>query len=489
VRTLGELALRHTDLKLGDLEHLQSLVSSWRILADLSFSDLLLMAPLSGDDADRFVVLAQLRPTTGQTLYATDLVGSVVGEAERPLVAKAWRGGALVVGDAPILGSAERVRVHCIPVRRRDHVVGVLVRESTTRSTRRHGDLERIYQETFDHLARMVAEGTFPFPSYDVEPQESPRVGDGAIVLDATARIRFASPNAVSHLHRIGIHAYTPGLQLSEVGFAEEAVMTALSVKLPVTEEIERGETSILLRVIPLLGGGEPTGALILLRDVTDLRSRDRMLLSKDATIREIHHRVKNNLQTIAALLRLQRRRLRSDESRQALLESERRIRSIAIVHETLAREPGGAVRFDDIVRPLLRAVEEALTSPDRRVRFEVKGTAGEIPDGIATPLAVVLNELVQNAVDHAFPEPRDPLGGRVVVELTRTDGTLALDVSDDGIGLPEGFVLEDSTGLGLTIVQALVTGELGGTIEMSGGDGTHVHVEVPVALPEPTAP
>ena len=101
-------------------------------------------------------------------------------------------------------------------------------------------------------------------------------------------------------------------------------------------EEVERDDASILLRVIPLLEDRKPAGALILLRDVTDLRRRDRMLMSKDATIREIHHRVKNNLQTIAALLRLQGRRLDSPEARQAIKESERRIRSIAIVHETL---------------------------------------------------------------------------------------------------------------------------------------------------------
>ena len=128
---------------------------------------------------------------------------------------------------------------------------------------------------------------------------------------------------------------------------------------LPVTEEIEHEDTSVLVRVLPLLDGDESAGALVLIRDISDLRRRDRMLLSKDATIREIHHRVKNNLQTIASLLRLQGRRLRSPEARAALAESERRIRSIAIVHETLSREAGDVVSFNEIVRPLARLVEE----------------------------------------------------------------------------------------------------------------------------------
>ena len=179
--------------------------------------------------------------------------------------------------------------------------------------------------------------------------------------------------------------------------------------RLPVSEEVESGDVSILLRVLPLLDKGTPVGAMLLIRDVTDVRRRDRMLMSKDATIREIHHRVKNNLQTIASLLRLQARRLKTPEARGALAESERRIRSIAIVHETLSRDAGDVVHFSEIVRPLVRVVEETVSSDELSIRFSVDGDAGDLPGEVATPLAVVLNELMQNAVDHAFPDD----GGR----------------------------------------------------------------------------
>ena len=158
------------------------------------------------------------------------------------------------------------------------------------------------------------------------------------IVLDPDLRVRFASPNAVSSMHRMGIHSYASGAQLVDMDFDQDAAAVAVITRAPVTEEIEHGDTSLLVRAIPFLDGDEIAGVVVLARDVTDLRRRDRMLLSKDATIREIHHRVKNNLQTIAALLRLQGRRLESGEARAALEESERRIRAIAIVHETLSR-------------------------------------------------------------------------------------------------------------------------------------------------------
>jgi two-component sensor histidine kinase len=359
-------------------------------------------------------------------------------------------------------------------------VVAVVTRETRPNLGRSLGELEEFYLATFDRFAAMIAEGSFPFRQDEDEFEDAPRVGDGVVLLDPDLRVNFASPNAVSSMHRLGIHSYTSGLHLAEMGFDQDAVDVAIRARLPVTEEIERGETSLLLQAIPLLTGGRVVGVLLLLRDVTDLRRRDRLLLSKDATIREIHHRVKNNLQTIAALLRLQGRRLQSPEAQAAIEESERRIRSIAIVHETLSRDAGDVVRFDDIVQPLVRVVAETVTGPDRDLRLAVEGDAGMLPGDLATPLAVVLNELMQNAVDHAFVSD-GRTSGTICVQLARDDGQLLVDVVDDGVGLPPGFTVEQSGGLGLSIVHTLVTSELGGTIELRSDAGTRVHLMVPL--------
>jgi two-component sensor histidine kinase len=268
------------------------------------------------------------------------------------------------------------------------------------------------------------------------------------------------------------------------------AIRTAMAIGAPVTEEIERGqEVTVLLRCLPLIDEGTVTGALVLLRDISELRRRDRLLISMDATIREIHHRVKNNLQTISSLLRLQGRRLQSPEAKAAIEESVRRIRSIALVHETLSRETGDDVSFNDIVRPLVRMVEESLLSPDRPVRVTVEGDAGKLPARVATPLAVVLTELLQNAVDHGYPEgsPADE-PGRVVVSLHNDGHELQALVTDNGMGLPDGFRVEDSTGLGLSIVRSLVTSQMEGSIEMrpgAEGVGTVVDVRVPLVINE----
>src|SRR5215471_8280844 len=403
--SLDDLALARTTLEGPELIHVERLTTSWQPLADLTFADLLLLAPIAGEEGHRFVVLDHVRPVTGQTNYPQDLVAQVVDEVERPLVARCWRSGQIVKADATALGSKDRVRVQNIPVRCDGELIALVSREEPMTLARRSGELERIYFQTFDRFARMIADGSFPFDVDEIEMESAPRVGDGVIVIDAGTRLQFASPNAVTSLHRMGIHTYAQSQRLADVGFDDGAAQSAMHWRLPVTEEIEHEDASLLVRVLPLLEGDVPTGALVLLRDVSDLRRRDRMLLSKDATIREIHHRVKNNLQTIASLLRLQGRRLRNPEARAALQESERRIRSIAIVHDTLAREAGDVVAFNEIVRPLARLVEETASSPEHQIRFRVDGDAGELPGEVATPLAVVLNELMQNAVDHAFPE------------------------------------------------------------------------------------
>ena len=343
------------------LVHLERLVASWRPLADLSFADLVLLAPIAGEEGHRFVVLAQVRPVTGQTNYPQDLVGTVVDEVERPLLARCWRSRRAGRGrHARDRRQGARARaVH--PGRRAGRLIGLLTREAPMTLARQTGELERTYLEAFERFARMVADGSFPFDVDEIEIESAPAVGDGVIVIDAETRVKFASPNAVSSLHRLGIHTYAQSQRLADIGFDDTAARTAMRLHLPVTEEIERDDVSMLLRVLPLFEDDEPPGALVLMRDVSDLRRRDRMLLSKDATIREIHHRVKNNLQTIASLLRLQARRLQSPEARAALVESERRIRSIAIVHETLSRDAGDVVPFNEIVRPLARLVEETV--------------------------------------------------------------------------------------------------------------------------------
>jgi two-component system, sensor histidine kinase PdtaS len=479
-----------------DRAYLQRLIASWGIVADFCFGDLLLFVPVNSG-SNEFTVFGQVRPTTSRTLYHDDLVGRVVSTAERPLLLDAFQRSTILDGQNFTLAGGQAARVEYVPVVRIvagvARPIAVLTRESEIDVSRRPGRLERVYVDIFAQMASMIASGLFP---YDDEaavidgPTEAPRVGDGVIAIDATRIITYASPNAVSVLHRLGMYANAEGRSLSALGVGLGAADGCFTTRKPVLTEVERMNPQtntrmiVAIHALPLLtanDGVDCVGSVVLLRDVTDLRRRDRLLMTKDATIREVHHRVKNNLQTISALLRLQGRRTTSVEARQAIEESARRIRAIALVHETLSRDVRDAVPFDEIVRPLVRMVEESIVSPDQPIRITVEGSLGDLPPETATPLAVTLTELIQNAVEHGFPTARTPRrDGHVHIRLASTDDELSVEIRDDGVGLPEGFSLGASKSLGLSIVRTLVMSELGGAIAFRTENGTIAQLRIP---------
>src|SRR4051794_40941165 len=416
-----------------------------------------------------------MRPTTGPTAYPLDVVGTVLAPGLSHRVERAWRDSRIVRDGEPEWRSTTPVRQEAVPVRRGDAVVAVLSRDTNLAAARMPSQLELSYLTSAGELLQMVSEGTFPFPGSDRQPEHAPRVGDGYLRLDRTGHVVYASPNALSAYRRLGVSADLLGAHLGRTisrlaggpGLDEPRGSAALAAVLrfqePRESEVEAQGATVLMRALPLVPGGEPRGALVLVRDVTELRRRDRQILGKDATIREIHHRVKNNLQTVAALLRLQARRMTDPAAQAALQESVRRVASIAVVHETLSLALDEQVDFDAIADKVLAMCAEIATT-GAPVVVRRSGSFGVLPAEVATPLSMTLTELVQNAVEHAYPDGR---AGEIDVLVSRGPDRLDVDVVDDGAGLPEGFDLQGSTRLGLQIVRTLVAGELGGTVAL----------------------
>jgi two-component sensor histidine kinase len=501
--TLTDLARNYTSLSGADLEWLYSLVSDWQLLADLSFADLILWVPMrapEGAVSSGWVAVAQMRPTTGPTSFPDDVVGSQVDAGRRPLLDTA-RGEQRIWRESdPDWTSGVPVRAEAIPVTRNDRVIAVIERSTNLNSARTPSRLELTYLQGADDLARMVSEGTFPYPGQDSTLVRSPRVGDGLLRIDGAGCVTYASPNAQSAYRRLGLAADLMSVELGKATAqlirpgepVDESLMPVARGRAPGETEIDGNGAVVQLRSIPLVVGGRRTGALVLVRDVTELRRRERELLSKEATIREIHHRVKNNLQTVAALLRLQARRLHAPEAREALEEAVRRVGSIAIVHETLSHAPEEIVDFDDIADRVAMMAGE-VSSPEVRVTPKITGQFGMLPASVATPLSMVLTELLQNALQHGFggsvQRGAGNGGGFIEVLAARAPEQLTVTVSDSGAGLPPDFDLENTTSLGLQIVRTLVASELGGRISITPrpGGGTIALVDLPVRYePQP---
>jgi two-component sensor histidine kinase len=482
---------RYTTLADADLDWLHLLVGEWQLLADLSFADLLLWVRTNGNSTAEpagFVAVAQIRPVTAQTAYVEDKVGQRLADGKRPLVDRAWREGRICREGDPEWGDGVPVREETIPVRRDGEIIAVVARHTNLATARTPSRLELTYLASAADLARMVSEGRFPFPAGEVDSDSSPRAGDGLVRLDAEGRVSYASPNAVSGYRRLGwtgdlvgtdFGAVTAGLAPAE-GPVEESIgwLAGGGYGRESSVEIEARGVALKLRTIPLLPGGERVGTLVLLRDVTDLRRRERALVSKDATIREIHHRVKNNLQTVAALLRLQARRMELPEGRAALEEAVRRVKAIALVHETLSQTLDGPIDFDEVADRLIAMVGE-VSVPESASLVTRVGSFGQLPTDLATPLSMVLTELLQNALEHGLRGR----AGVVEVAARRHDHELEIAVADDGAGLPIDFSLSASPRLGLQIVRTLVEGDLNGRIEVQAraGGGTLATLRIPV--------
>ncbi|MEU6205883.1 histidine kinase N-terminal domain-containing protein [Micromonospora musae] len=512
--TLRDLAEEHTQLRPADIDHLHRIAGDWQLLSDMSFADLLLWAPVDADGT--FLCVAQVRPTTAPTAYQDDQVGRIVGGPEVAHLEVAYRQGRIWREGDPVWYGDVPARHEAIPVRLRTadgeagEVVAVVGRDTNLSTARTPSQLELNYLTTADDLAQMIADGTFPPPRHPGETTSAPRVGDGLVRLDANGKVTYASPNAQSAYRRLGYASHLVGEDLAalhrrlandplEGTDAANAVLAALRGDAPPRREIDARGATVLTRALPLMPAGVPIGALVLVRDITEVRRRDRALITKDATIREIHHRVKNNLQTVAALLRLQARRVAMPEARVALEDSVRRVASIALVHETLSMSSDEAVEFDTIVDRVASAATE-VAATEVPVGMRRKGSFGVLPAEIATSLVMVLNELLLNAVEHGFPPAGDeeeaagagePPGAgdlasapEVVVAAHRFRKQLHVTVTDNGRGLPAGFDADSGGNLGLQIVRALVTGELRGSIELrdASGGGTEAVLVVPLA-------
>jgi two-component sensor histidine kinase/PAS domain-containing protein len=457
--TLGDLLAEHTMLPGGAVDHLHAVVGEWQLLADMSFGDYLMW--VHRDDG-ALVCVAQCRPNTASTMLITDAVGTVAAEGE--------------LADP-------------VPVRCRGDVVALLTHQTSRRPA--SSRLEQAYLDCAGDLLLMLSEGTFPNVGDVATSRSSPRVGDGFIRLDVDGVVTYASPNALSAYHRMGLSSDPEGHNLVAItrplisdpfeaqelaAHIGESLAGGPSMRL----EVDAGGAAVLIRTLPLVVHGAPAGAAVLIRDVTEVKRRDRALLSKDATIREIHHRVKNNLQTVAALLRLQARRTNNDEARDALSESVRRVAAIAQVHEALSMSVDEEVNLDEVIDRILPIMND-VARVDAPIRIRREGVMGVLDADRATALVMVVTELVQNAVQHGF-EGADRQGC-VVIHAERSARWLDIVVRDDGRGLPDGFSLEQSDRLGLQIVRTLISAELDGSLEMrTGADGgTEAVLRVPI--------
>ena len=474
-----------------DVLRLGELTAEWQLLADLSFADLVLWIPKREDQKswpEGHRAVAQIRPMTAATVFTHDLIGNEVTWGSRTDLDQALSSGEIIRDSrAEQVGEIE-IKVECIPVFFLGRVIAVISRHRNLETMRTPSRLELNYREIANHIYRMIAEGNFPVKDNVYLAEAAPRVGDGLVRINVSGEVLFASPNARSALNRVGWDKDVEGQNFGQVldslvspisplNPKEENWQISMSGKQLRREEFENSGGVLDLLAIPLTEGDNRIGAVVLVHNVTELRRKDRALISKDATIREIHHRVKNNLQTVSALLRLQARRIEDPKASAAIEEAVRRVVSIALVHETLSATSQDLVQFDEVITKIIQGASELNIRPNE-IQIKKVGEFGLISSMVATPLALVLTELIHNALEHGLSAS----GDLVELRINRQAASMTITVTDNGAGIPNDFSLELNTNLGLQIVQTLTKNELAGKIEfIKQNIGTQVQISFPL--------
>lgn len=460
-----------SDLTPEARRHVDNVTANLQLAADLGYADVALL--LQGADGQLWVH-ADARPMTAAAAVPVTRVGEAVARDDEPEAYDALQTG------VPVCGTRRRTRRGIAftstgyPVGPAGRPYAVVVRHVGQTVAEAPGKME----VAFMRLAALLLERLQAGPVTEIdtgEPYSTTRLaGDGVIEVSEGGEVSYASPNAVNIMRLAGMEDVLVGGPASALPGGALAVAPVLGTRAARGITVEVRGRSLRYRTIALGGS-----ALVLVEDVTDLMRREQELRVKEATIREVHHRVKNNLQTIASLLRIQARRSASLEAAHALDEAVERVSSMAVVHEMLAESAEEQVDLSLAVRAVVDMVGRSLTAPGADVRLAVEGDTGSVPAPVATSLALVAVELVHNALEHGIGAADR---GSVVVSMSGGPDEVVLSVRDSGQGLPEGFAVTDSANLGLAIVRTLVEDDLRGTLSFGTDHGTLVTVRVPMA-------
>lgn len=485
----------NANLSERDREHLDQVARVIPILADLSRADILICVP-SGDDG--LETIAQAQPHSIAPIHRAAMVGERLtresaGAAFRAIAERQFTrslreftrqsDGSVDSALAPIVQEAYPIENDA------GSVIGGLLIETNLLESERLKRRSEVFQRALKSLQVMALRG---------EPQGTEALTpfgeyDGTVIVDGDRTIRYMSSIATNLYRNVGYGEALVGRPLMYLETQDDdLVAQALQARACRQVELDELGRTWIKKVIPIARVDRGTrfsparahlsGAIMLVHDDTEARQRARELLIKTTMIKEVHHRVKNDLQTVASLLRMQSRRLQTPEAKGALAEAVNRILSIAVIHEFLSEQDTRVINLRDVGQRIIQQMQAGVLDPARNISLELTGPNIYLPARQATSCALVVNELLQNALEHGFDHGASAGGARGTIALTLQDhgDAVGLIVHDDGRALPPDFNLDKVDSLGLKIVQMLVTQDLKGQIDLQSDHGVSAMVRFP---------
>jgi two-component system, sensor histidine kinase PdtaS len=477
------------DLTDQDRNQLERILESLPLLADVMHADLLVY----GRDGSAARVIAHAAPNPVPSLYPTNQMGLSFTRREQDPVFRVLVDGKErhLVSGVLVWGAPSLQEV--LPIRNDEGRVIATV--SANRNLVEHERFQH-RDAPFRAMVHRVFEQGLAGRLVGSEALGRLTENDGVLIVDTRGIIRYMNSVAENQYRRVGYVDSLLGEQISELDTNEYICFRGIERGICLEQRIEEEDQVWIKRAIPLFPGPAvrflgrfrradpcPAGAVMFIHDITEDVRREQEIKIKSAMIQEVHHRVKNNLQTVAFLLRMEASRAGDPEAQDILHQTVGRIQSIAVVHEFLSRGDGSAIDMLDVCTRIAGEVSVSASDDHKRISITVEGATFLLPAQQATSCALVMNELVQNCVDHGFPDRGD---GRIAVRFGTTDASVVIEIADDGVGLPPGFDPAASSSLGLRIVRTLVQDDLRGQLQLVNGTGTTARISIPKSLCRP---
>lgn len=441
----------HTNLSHRDIDKIKSVASQLDLIADLNQANVFIDCPTK--EGKHAIVVAEAKPSTAHSVYKKQVVGKFAYEAFEPAVFFTLKTGKPMFLNRALTQEGKTVEQSVVPIKGKDGaIIGTLIMEKAV------GEHMKIQEKTvsLSDATQTLSDILLGFTGDRSIISEV--LEESLFFLDSHNNILYFNPSAQNLILEICSKECQIGTRIFHYLPSLEAVLSH-------PEELLMREVFIDNRVfqvkkIRLEQDNQTSGIFIILRDLTELREKERELIVKSVAIREIHHRVKNNLQTVASLLRLQMRRGIPEESKPHFVESLNRVLSIASVYELILANSN----VDDVdIRDLTEKIGNMLvyTGEHSEIAITYSGPNIQIKSNKAVSLALIVNELIQNCVKHAFHSDEK---GNIKVIFGQQGYTVHVMVIDDG----RGYSPDAKQSLGLDIVRMMVEHDLAGRFTIS---------------------
>ena len=462
---LRKLCEKYTSLCDSDVEILMKIKDNMQLMSNLANADLFIdTMVMNSEDA---IVLAECKPNKTQSLYDGIVVGQVANIQNEPAVLRTLKTGIPTRDLKATTQENKVVRQSVEPIRNEDgFVIGVLILETdVTEKMKKNRQMERL-TKTANQLAETLISVT------DEGNRITDHLNDAIVVFDKERNAVYANPYATELYKRLGYKDDIVGMSFDNLALDEGIYDKLLEGGAAAETEKNLGELTLCVKYA-VLEHNNDIGVVMLLKDISEIRQKEKALILKSVAMKEIHHRVKNNLQTVASILRLQARRVDDNAIKKAFDENINRILSIALIHEILAKDGMDDVGMKALLIKIKDSTLRYAIPSNKKITATVSGDEIMIDSDRATSIALIVNELLSNALEHAFTEKSE---GNIGISIKKGDIYSEVIISDDG----QGFAVNNRTdSLGLGIVKVLVKEKLQGHMNItSNQNGTLIEIE-----------